>query len=351
MTDNIVAAVSRFLTPELVGKLATAAGLDKTLAHEGVTAAVPAILSGLAGVAGKPDGARQLASAIAQQSPDMLRSLTSGPADLTPQLAERGSGMLSTLLGGGALPMLTSTLSRFLGVSDASARTLIAMLTPMIMGVLGRAQAAQGLDGAGLARMLTQQNDAIAGAMPAGLSKLLDASGLHAATTNQASSSPHVANFPSAPAMARGSTDTRASAGRWPLWTLAALIGLGALLWYGWDRTPTPAPTAKAPAAPAPAAFLAKTPEGWVAVRDTVYADKDVYNPAGEKIGAIKYILNAPNGNMQAAVIGVARVLGIGEKDICVPLSAFKRVPQGSENRIVLDISKDGLLAVPPFQQ
>jgi hypothetical protein len=29
---------------------------------------------------------------------------------------------------------------------------------------------------------------------------------------------------------------------------------------------------------------------------------------------------------MQAAVIGVARVLGIGEKDICVPLSAFKRV-------------------------
>ena len=164
MTENIVAAVSRFLTPELVGKLATAVGLDKTLAHESVTAAVPAILSGLAGVAGKPDGARQLAFAIAQQSPDMLRSLTSGPADLTPQLAERGSGMLSTLLGGGALPMLTSTLSRFLGVSDATARTLIAMLTPMIMSVLGRAQAAQGLDGAGLARMLTQQTDAIAGA-------------------------------------------------------------------------------------------------------------------------------------------------------------------------------------------
>jgi hypothetical protein len=199
--------------------------------------------------------------------------------------------------------------------------------------------------------MLTQQNDAIAGAMPAGLSKLLDASGLHAAMTNQTSSSPYVTNSPSAPAMARGSPDARASAGRWPLWTLAALIGLGALLWYGWDRTPAPAPTAKAPAAPAPVAFLAKTPESWVAVRDTVYADKDVYNPAGEKIGAIKYILNAPNGNMQAAVIGVARVLGIGEKDICVPLSAFKRVPQGGENRIVLDISKDGLLVIPPFQQ
>ena len=70
-----------------------------------------------------------------------------------------------------------------------------------------------------------------------------------------------------------------------------------------------------------------------------------------KKIGAIKHILNAPSGNMQAAVIGVARVLGIGEKDICVPLSAFKRVPQGNDSRIVLDISKDGLLAIPPFQQ
>jgi hypothetical protein len=151
--------------------------------------------------------------------------------------------------------------------------------------------------------------------------------------------------------MARASADTQASATRWPLWTLAALVALGALLWYGWDRTPSPAPKAMAPVAPATAAFLAKTPEGWVVARDTVYTNSDVYTPTGEKVGAIKYVLNAPNGNTQAAVIGVARILGIGEKDICVPLSAFKQVPQGSENRIVLDISKDGLMAVPPFQQ
>jgi Bacterial protein of unknown function (DUF937)/PRC-barrel domain len=349
MAEDIVAAASRFLTPELIGKLATAAGLDGKHAQEGVSAAVPAILSGLAGVAGKADGARQLASVISQQSPDMLRSLAGGLADLTPQLAEKGSGMLSTLLGGGALPMLTSALSRFLGVSDASARTLVAMLTPMIMGVLGRTQAAQGLDAAGLGRMLTQQKDAIAGAMPTGLAKLLEASGLNAPSANPES---HVTSFPSAPALARASANTtRASPGRWPLWTLAALIALGALLWSWWDRTPAPAPTAKGPAAPVQAAFLAQTPDGWVVARDTVYANSDVYNPAGEKIGAIKYVLNAPNGTTQAAVIGVARVLGIGEKDICVPLSAFKRVSQGSENRIVLDMTKDGLLAVPSFKQ
>ena len=91
MAEDIVAAASRFLTPELIGKLATASGLDSKHAQEGVAAAVPAILSGLAGVAGKADGARQLTSVISQQSPDMLRSLAGGLSDLTPQFAEEGS--------------------------------------------------------------------------------------------------------------------------------------------------------------------------------------------------------------------------------------------------------------------
>ena len=79
------------LTPELVGKLATASGLDKTLAHEGVAVAVPAILSGLAGVAGKPDGARQLASAIAKQSPDLLAISPERARRPPPRLAQRGA--------------------------------------------------------------------------------------------------------------------------------------------------------------------------------------------------------------------------------------------------------------------
>ena len=251
----------------------------------------------------------------------MLRSLTSGPADLTPQLAERVAACCQRCWEAVRSHVDVHPLAFPGGERCVRANAYRHAYANDHRCPRTRA-GGPGAHGAGLARILTQQNDFIAGAMPPGLSKLLDASGLHGATTNQASSSP-VANFPSAPAMARGSTDTRASAGRWPLWTLAALIGLGALLWYGWDRTPAPA--VKVPATPAPVAFLAKTPEGWVAVRDTVYADKDVYNPAGEKIGAIKYILNAPNGNMQAAVIGLARVLGIGEKISACPYQPSNR--------------------------
>ena len=52
MTDNIVSTISRFLTPELISKMASATGLDRTMAHKATAAAVPAILTGLADMAG-----------------------------------------------------------------------------------------------------------------------------------------------------------------------------------------------------------------------------------------------------------------------------------------------------------
>jgi hypothetical protein len=56
MTDNIVASVSRFLTPELIGKLTSAANLERNVGQRAKAEIVPAILSGLAGV-GKCCGA------------------------------------------------------------------------------------------------------------------------------------------------------------------------------------------------------------------------------------------------------------------------------------------------------
>src|SRR5215813_3402156 len=102
MTNDIVSAISSFLTPELLGKLATACGLDRALTQTAVSAAVPSILSGLTRIAGSPSGAQQLAAAVAEQPTDILatlaRSLT-GSA----QMAEKGTGALSSLLGGSTL--------------------------------------------------------------------------------------------------------------------------------------------------------------------------------------------------------------------------------------------------------
>src|SRR5262245_52865937 len=172
MTDNIVSAISRFLTPDLIGKIASVSGLDRGTTQSAVGATVPAILSSLADLAAKPGGARQLADTIAEQPSGMLSNLaqTLGTASLS---AEKGSGLLSSLLGGGVLNTLVSTLSRFVGVGEGSTRTLLGLLAPIVLGVLGREQRAAGLETGGLARMLMGQKDQINAAMPVGLSDLL----------------------------------------------------------------------------------------------------------------------------------------------------------------------------------
>ena len=178
MTDSIVLAISRFLTPDVIGKLASASGLSSTAAQSAVAAVVPSILSGLASLVARPGGAQQLATAVTEQPTEILGSLASSLTG-SAQVAEKGTSLLSSLLGSGALGTLASSVSGFAGIGQGSTRTLMGLLTPLIMGVLGREQQTAGLDTNGLARMLTRQKDEIAAAMPSGLSRLLDRSGLY----------------------------------------------------------------------------------------------------------------------------------------------------------------------------
>src|SRR5262245_39712602 len=170
MTDTLISAISRVLTPDVMGKMASASGLDRGTTQSAVTAFLPAILNGLSDLAGKPGGARQIADAIAEQPAGLLSNLA---ASLGGQAADKGTSLLASLFGSGVLNTLVSTLSRFVGIGEGSARTLIGLLAPMVFGVLGREQRAQGLEASGLARMLIGQKDQITAAMPSGLSDLL----------------------------------------------------------------------------------------------------------------------------------------------------------------------------------
>ena len=350
MADNIVSTVSRFLTPELIGKLTSAANLDRNVGQRATAAVVPAILSGLASVVGTPAGSRQLANVVTQQPTDMLGNFVNSLTGSAPQTAAKGVDVLSTLLGGGALGLLTSTLSKFLGVGEVPTRSLMGLLTPLIMGVLGQQQKATGLDANGLARMLTQQKEEIADAMPSGLSNLLESSGLY-----QRVSSPSVTSPPAYDTARRSSVQRMTGNGAtvrgatWAYWVLP-LLAVAGLLWYLLDRGGEPVRTTNAPNVAAPISFLAKAPSDWVPASDGEYTNQPVYNPSGESLGTIKGILKGPDGKIAAAVISVSRVLGIGEKDVAVPFSALKTEQLATGRRIVLDVTKDGLQLAPAFQ-
>jgi uncharacterized protein YjeT (DUF2065 family) len=371
MTDNIVATISRFLTPELIGKMASATGLDRSMAHKATAAAVPAILSGLADVAARPGGARQLASAVAEQPTDLLGSLVNSLTGAQ-QMADKGSSVLSSLLGGGMSGLLASTVGKFLGIGEGPMRMLLGLLTPIIMGILGREQRAQGMDANGLARLLSGQKDEIASAMPAGLGRLLEQSGFQPGAAGMASqdrpgfeTSRSSADAPrSAPLRVADDTPTSRGAS-WAYWVLPLLV-LGGLLWFLFPReertvetvptsqtTSLPAPTRPVADGPVKVTFLTTAREDWTSIgaSPNEYTNQDVYNGAGENLGTIRDLLIGPDGKAAAAIINVGRFLGIGDKEIAVPFSALRVERHGDSRRIVIDAMKEGVQAAPTFSR
>jgi hypothetical protein len=385
MTDNLVSAISRFLTPDLIGKMASVSGLDRGTTQSAIGACVPAILSSLADLAARPGGARQLADTIAEQPSGVLSNLpqTLGTGSLS---TEKGSGMLSSLLGGGVFNTLVSTLSRFVGVGEGSTRTLMGLLAPVVLGVLGREQRAAGLETGGLARMLMGQKDQIVAAMPVGLADLLSSRVRMegGAETVRPESRTYTegrsfeegrryepereATYRATPAPGVRRPVEARETGRewsWAYWALP-LLALGGLLWYllpgtqtGTDRTVSTPPGQYAPgtqtttpsdatATPGQVTYFSKAESGWTPIG--LYYQQDIYNKAGEKIGSVKDLLVGPDGRIQAAVLSVGRFLGIGERDVAVPLSSIEVDRRADGSRITIDVAKETLQSAPAYE-
>jgi sporulation protein YlmC with PRC-barrel domain len=355
MASSIISALSRILTPDVVGKIAAASGLDRSLAQPAIAAAVPAILSTLTGLIDRPGGARQLADAVARQPADVLSNIATGRAG-SAEMANRGTSLLTSLLGGGALGTLAAALARFAGIGEGSTRSLMGMLAPVIMGVLGKEQRAAGLDANGLANLLTEQKKEITAAMPSGLSQLLEASGLDEHIASPVAPERSAYEAPSTDhhvaAMQPGSNTTGRGAS-WPYWVLPLLV-LAGLLWYLLPRERETVPVAASKTASEPtqvvltrSAFLSSAPDSWVSIGNAPneYVNKEIYSRTGEQLGTIKDVLVEGDRKMVAVIVNVGRYLGIGDKEVAVPFSAL----QVSGQRMVIDTTKDALQAAPIF--
>jgi hypothetical protein len=187
---SIVSSLLSILTPDIVGKLATATNLEDSSAQTAIAAAVPLMLSALAGLVDQAGGAKQLAKAVATQPAGRLSSISS---DLTANnltkstyMAVKGASILASLLGSGAFSTLAATVAQFADIREGSSRSLIGLITPLIMGVLDREQRAADLNANALAKLLSGQRSEFTAAMPSGLDQLLEASRLREDNTSRA---------------------------------------------------------------------------------------------------------------------------------------------------------------------
>lgn len=357
MTSSIVTAISDVLTPDIVNKIAIASGLDSSMAQEAVSAAVPAILSGMADAVRKPEKALTLRNAIADLPTNVLDigGALAGPA----KAATDGQAILSSLLGGSAPVLLASTIARYLGISGGAAQTVLGLVVPPILSTLSRVQRANGLDSGGLARLLIKQKNEFADAMPTGLSGLLGSPDSLGSTVGPAPPIPRAyvkQNARSSAAGADSSSDRRATWTYWGL-TLAALGGLlWALLPSGSGNNESASVTSYTPMlVPAPdrnPVYFVRADQNWrsIGASPNDYVNQPIHSADGVMLGTVRDLLVRPDGTTAAAVLSVGRQLGIGEKEVAVPISILRMERRENGLRVVVDVEKDALLSAPSYE-
>jgi hypothetical protein len=95
MAVNLVSLIMQFLTPDMIGRIASALGLDRNNTQTAIGAAVPGLLAGLSGVAAQPGGAQKLVDAVKQQTDTLgnYASMIGGASQSS--LIEKGSQILA----------------------------------------------------------------------------------------------------------------------------------------------------------------------------------------------------------------------------------------------------------------
>ena len=252
MATNLVSYMMQFLTPDMIERIASALGISRNNAQTGVTAAVPALLAAFSSAAETPGGAQSLVSTINQQSnvldnfAGMLRGGNQGT------FIENGSSLLTSLLGGRDQSALAGAIGKFSGLGHNAGNSLLGMLTPVVMGLIGKQIGPHNLDTSSLTGLLASQKDQIAHALPAGMGQLLGNTGIldsiggvagsAAAFAGQAGRAATVAasdvsRFASSTTHsvgAAGQRTARAAASTIPMWVYWAipLVVAAGLAWY-----------------------------------------------------------------------------------------------------------------------
>jgi len=82
------------------------------------------------------------------------------------------------------------------------------------------------------------------------------------------------------------------------------------------------------------------------------FMGKTVYTSAKENVGDINDLLVGTNGQVKAAVVGVGGFLGMGEKDVAVPLDKLKMAKdENGMDYLTIQTSRAELEAAPAFDR
>lgn len=180
---SILDEVRHQLGPDKIQQLSGALGADPAATSSAISLALPALLGGLSRNAAQPQGAAALDNALNAHDGSILDNLGSmlggGGGGLGGMLGGAGGngGIGGAILGhifGGRRSTVEQGVGKASGLDSAQVAQLMAMLAPIVMGVLGRMKQSKGLDANRLPEVLNQAREQGEKETP-GLGGLLDA--------------------------------------------------------------------------------------------------------------------------------------------------------------------------------
>ena len=156
---NILDLIQSQLDDNLIGQLSNQlGGVDRQQTQKAAQGAISTLVAALAKNAADPQKASGLANALDNDHDgSILNNITdlfSGNINPQQNRAANGHGILKHLLG----PQQSSAaamVAKVSGIDSSKAGNLMAMLAPMVMGMLGQQKRQKGLDIGGIAGLLS----------------------------------------------------------------------------------------------------------------------------------------------------------------------------------------------------
>lgn len=174
MSFNIVDMAKEALGKEIASKMGAALGENPDQIGEALKTAIPFILGAIANKGSDKEGAGQLLDMVGKLKIDsdagigsMLSSLTGDNKDA---MLSQGTNLLKTFLGSDSkVSTFLEMFNKSSNLKGGSAGGLLQLLSPLLMGAVGRYAKSKALGALGFSNMLSEQKSVIAKELPAGL--------------------------------------------------------------------------------------------------------------------------------------------------------------------------------------
>ena len=153
MATNLLESIQQQLTPEMIEHVGSFLGETPAHTHKAVDGAIPTVLVGLMRFSSSEAGPTPLLNLLNQANYGRLLNNLSGlfeGGNTAQNLMTTGQEILRTLFAG-KLNAVSELLATTSGVTNTSASSLLSIAAPVVVGMLGRVRAMQGLNAARLA--------------------------------------------------------------------------------------------------------------------------------------------------------------------------------------------------------